>query len=167
MKLIIGAITLYIVVGLIFPIGVYFTNYNDNVYDADIAKEWLWRARSTNSLDDMEVYLEKSLNGLEQYSGNPCWWYPKPDTNYDMIKLNIQETINNCNEWKETLTGYDFAYQQAVSNLQETIIEIAEHLDIANGWLCTPSLLHVILYLSPMWLLIISMIIAIFDDDLC
>lgn len=108
--------------------------YNDHTYKADQAKEWLWRARATNDLTDMAGYLEESSRLLGTYYGNPCWWFPKPDTDYDLIKTNIQEVTTNAREWGTSLQQDNVAYQQAVQNLQETIQEIAEHLDGTNWW---------------------------------
>ena len=108
------------------------TFHNQNVYPADQAKEWLWRARATNDLADMAKYLGKAELLLQSYRGNPIWIFPTPDTDYDLIRGNIREVIANCEAWGGG-SQKDFAYQQAVHNLQETIVEIAEHLSLANG----------------------------------
>lgn len=106
--------------------------YQSEQYDGIQAKEWLWRARATNDLNDMAKYLIKSEEILQDYHGNPGWPYPTPDTDFDFIRTNINETIMNCYKWSGNTTS-DYAYQQAVHNLQETIVEIAEHLDNAVG----------------------------------
>ena len=57
----------------------------------------------------------------------------------------------------------NFAYQQAVRNLQETIVEITEHLGIANGWVGFPVgllLFHVVMAI----LLIFGIALSIFCD---
>ena len=122
------------ILAAILPFLIVPTYYSNTVYQADIGKEWLWRARATNDLNDMANYLQKSLDQLESYNGNPKWLYPSPDTDYNLIKDNIRETIRNARTWSNQ-TGSSFAYQQAVSNLQETISEIANHIEIANTWL--------------------------------
>jgi hypothetical protein len=149
MKGILLAVAIYLIV-IFGTIGGYLVTYQNNQYQADIGKEWLWRARATNDLDDMAAYLERSLSYLDNYSGNPCWLYPTPDTNYDYIKTNIREVIENCNQWNDTQDS--FSYQQAVRNLQETIIEIAEHVDLANGWLTSPSVWYWILWSLWWWI---------------
>lgn len=116
---------------LVMPVYQYFY-YGANTYDADIGLEWVWRARATNDLKDMANYLQKSLQQLDRYHGNPVWLYPKPDYNYDLIKGNIQEVIKNCEEWSKQPSD-SMAYQQAVHNLQTTLEEIADHLTHANG----------------------------------
>jgi len=126
-----GAIAIMVCVGLVC-VGQGFSFYQSEQYEAVQAKEWLWRARATNDLNDMAKYLGKSEDLLQDYHGNPGWPYPTPDTDFDFIRENINESIMNCHKWSGNDTS-DYAYQQAVHNLQETIKEIAEHLDAAVG----------------------------------
>ena len=119
---------------LIIPLSIAqgMTFYNDEQYQAAQAKEWMWRARATNDLTDMAKYLSTSEELLQDYHGNYNWLYPTPDTDFDLIRQNINETIMNCHKWSAgNIT--DMAYQQAVHNLQTTISEIADHLDAATG----------------------------------
>jgi hypothetical protein len=125
-------VVLIIVACILILIGQGFQFYQDKQYEGVQAKEWLWRARATNDLNDMAKYLSKSEDLLQDYHGNPQWLYPTPDTDFDLIRENINESISNCYKWSGNTTS-DFAYQQAVHNLQETIKEIAEHLDSAIG----------------------------------
>ena len=109
-----------------------FTAYSGTAYEIDQSKEWLWRARATNDLNDMANYLTKAEQLLMNKHGNPAWFYPKPDTDLDLIRTNIHEVIGNCKTFANTTDT--MAYQQAVHNLQETIIEITDHLEATVGW---------------------------------
>jgi len=122
-------------------------------YQAEIGREWLWRARATTDLLDMSKYLNKSLDQLAQFHGNPSWWFAKPDTDFDLIKGNIEEVRNNAVLWSN-LTGGSLAYQQAVQNLQEVIIEIVEHLDGAIDWIGKPAWLTAVWILALIFLMI-------------
>lgn len=122
-------------------------------YQAEIGREWLWRARATTDLADMAKYLNKSLDQLAPFNGNPCWWFAKPDTDFDLIKGNIIEVRDNAIEWSN-LTGGSLAYQQAVQNLQEVIIEIVEHLDGAIEWVGKPVWITAVWILVPIFIVI-------------
>jgi hypothetical protein len=130
-QVLVRGIAAYVVL-IILVIGQGFQFYGDNQYEGNQAKEWMWRARATNDLNDMAKYLQKAETLLQDYHGNPAWLYPTPDTDFDLIRTNINESIMNCYKWSTNATG-DMAYQQAVHNLQETIVEVAEHLDSALG----------------------------------
>lgn len=108
--------------------------YQTAEYPIAISQEYLWRARATNDLYDMEFYLNKSLDMLKPFTGNPAWWFPKPDTDFDLIKQNIFTSAQTCKTIRMNSTPSDLGYQQAVQNLQETIIEINDHLDIARNY---------------------------------
>ena len=120
------------VIWFVIAIALSQSVYNAEVYDVDQSREWLYRARATNDLADMAKYLNKTLEKLEGYHGNPCWYYPKADTDYDLIKDNIRECVRSC-VVNQPLND-SMAYQQAVHNLQETIIELAEHVDGTSYW---------------------------------
>jgi hypothetical protein len=105
---------------------------NGEAYDCKKAENWVWRARATNDLTDMAKYTSRALEELGELSGNPSWWFPAPDTDYDLIKSNMEEVIRNCAVINVTMDT--MAYQQAVNNLQETLAEIADHIHIARDW---------------------------------
>ena len=154
--IIIATLIVYIVVGALIA-----QQYSGKPYELSQSSDWVYRARATNDLLDMSKYLNKSLGILENYSGNPAWIFPTPDTNLDYIKENIRECVGNCIDYSN-LTD-EMAYQQAVHNLQTTLSEIGEHLGYASdaalwqpimfvygiilgfGWLIIPVLLAVLL----------------------
>lgn len=98
------------------------------------AIEWNWRARATNNLIDMARYLNESIEILGRFHGNPAWSFPTPDTDLDSIRTNIVESRDTALAVAASESIGSFGYQQAVQNLQETIVEINEHLAIAKGW---------------------------------
>ena len=98
------------------------------------AIEWNWRARATNNLVDMATNLNRSIALLVPFQGNPAWVFPTPDTDMDQIRLNLIESRDTALAVAATETIGSFGYQQAVQNLQETIIEINDHLALAKGY---------------------------------
>ena len=128
-----GCLVVCVILYGVAIVGIYDAGVNKS-YPVKQAIEWNWRARATNNLLDMSTNLNRSLVLLEPFRGNPVWWFPTPDTDFDQIKLNIQETRNTAVVVASTEAIGSFGYQQAVQNLQETIIEINEHLDLTLWW---------------------------------
>jgi len=134
---------------VIAAVGRWDTAVN-RTYPIKQAIEWNWRARATNNLADMATNLNRSLAILGPFHGNPSWWFPTPDTDLDQIALNIGESRDTALAVSASEPIGSFGYQQAVQNLQETIIEINEHLELAKGWyVTTPAAAGLVaLYLS-------------------
>jgi hypothetical protein len=131
MDIVKACVITWILLAIAIPCG-WFVHYGNTAYDIDQAQDWVWRARATNDLLDMAKYLNESLVLLEPFDGNPNWWYPRPDTDFELIKTNIRECVANCITF--SALENEMAYQQAVNNLQETEMEIASHLAIAGSW---------------------------------
>lgn len=125
----------FIMAFLILPMGTCFHRYQSVVYRADKGIEWLWRARATNELNTMSESMSRGYDMLSNYSGNPCWFFPKPDTDYELINGNLLQNIKTCKEWAMSISRDNMAYQQAVQNMQETIVELVDHYKLADGWL--------------------------------
>jgi len=122
-----------IAVFVVAAVGVWDAGVN-KTYPVRQAIEWNWRARATNNLIDMASNLNRSYAILGPYHGNPSWWFPTPDTDFDQIKANIRESRETALAVAANESIGSFGYQQAVQNLQETIVEINEHLELAKGW---------------------------------
>ena len=97
------------------------------------AIEWNWRARATNNLVDMAANLNRSIALLGPFHGNPSWIFPTPDTDLDQIRQNTVESRDTALAVASSEAIGSFGYQQAVQNLQETIVEINDHLNLAKG----------------------------------
>ena len=119
-------------VWIVILVAVGIAWYSQDPYEVNQARDWLDRARATNDLKDMAKYVDESLTILLPFHGNPKWWFPTPDTDFDLIKDNMREVIRNC----EASSGIqdDFAYQQAVHNLQDTLVQIKDHVAYASSW---------------------------------
>ncbi len=96
--------------------------------------EWNWRARATNDLVDMAANLNRSIELLMPFHGNPAWIFPTPDTDLDEIRLSLVQMRDTALAVAANASIGSFGYQQAVQNLQETIIEINDHLSLTKGW---------------------------------
>lgn len=106
----------------------------NTTYPLRQAIEWNWRARATNNLVDMATNLNRSISLLEPYHGNPAWIFPTPDTDLDQIRLNLVESRDTALAVAASESIGSFGYQQAVQNLQETIVEINGHIELSKGW---------------------------------
>lgn len=122
-----------VIVFLIAGTGLWNVAVN-TTYPLRQAIEWNWRARATNNLVDMAGNLNRSIALLEPYHGNPSWIFPTPDTDLDQIRLNIMESRDTALAVAASESIGSFGYQQAVQNLQETIVEINEHIELSKGW---------------------------------
>ena len=127
-----ACLIIYVLVIVFDMVALFAQMGTSPTYDTAKAVDWVWRARATNDLSDMSNNLNKSYTLIEGMHGNPCWFFPTPSTDIDQIKLNIQECVSNCQVYSQ-LTD-QMAYQQAVHNLQETLIEIADHLGSVSEW---------------------------------
>jgi hypothetical protein len=105
------------------------------VFDVCQAKEYLWRARACGDLEEIAGYMSKALKALEHRSGNPNWLWHFPDTDFDMIKHDIEANIKMALNVSKTEPMGSYGYQRAVDNLQEICVELNEHLDCAIDWL--------------------------------
>jgi hypothetical protein len=105
------------------------------VYDVCQAKEYLWRARSCGNLEDIAAYMGKALKAIEGRSGNPNWLWHLPDTDFDLIKHDIQANMQVALNVSKTEPMGSYGYQRAVDNMQEICVELNEHLDCTIVWL--------------------------------
>ncbi len=128
-----GFTTVLAIVIVVSAVGVWNVG-TTTTYPLRQAIEWDWRARATNNLVDMAMYLNRSIELLLAYHGNPAWIFPTPDTDLDQIRTNLVESRDTALAVAASETIGSFGYQQAVQNLQETIVEINEHLALAKGW---------------------------------
>lgn len=161
----VNGVTVGLTVLLILVAGISFIGMlntaDSTAYPIAQAREWNWRARATNNLIDMSTNLNRSIELLTPFHGNPAWFFPKPDTDIDQIRLNLEETRDTAITIAATAVIGSQGYQQAVQNLQETIIEINEHLEGIRTWLyITPA--AVILVLIYVVLLAVLMIAPVF-----
>lgn len=151
--------TIIWIISLIVGILVMITSAGSSpTYDTAKATDWVWRARATNDLNDMANNLNKAYDIIKDMEGNPVWLWPTPWTDIEQIKLNLQECIKNC-ETYSNLTD-QMAYQQAVHNLQETLVEIADHLGAVSSWqYWTPFNTFVITFWWWFWIIPIFLFI--------
>lgn len=110
--------------------------YPTKIYPVDIARGWVDQADSTSNLSAMADHLARALSVLEPYRGNPAWVFPTPTTDFGAIKENIRETIALARSVAEQEGASSFAYQQAVNNLQDNVLEnLKKRLADAGSWL--------------------------------
>jgi len=146
------------VVGIIVYAHYYL--YGRTAMAADIvrAKEYLWRARSTVDLEIQADYMQKSLEALKDRTGNPNWLYGFPDTDFSLIKNDLQTNINMAREVAKNETKGSYGYQRAIDNMQEACVELNEHLDAAIGW-CTDFLPFNIILNVICWIVFIILVV--------
>jgi len=109
---------------IIIPIGTgihfWYIGRPNSVYDIWKCKDYLWRARASTDLIEIANYFEKALNEIKDRHGNPKWYYPTPDTDFDLIKKTMKQTINNVIEIANKEEKGSYGYQRAIDNIEET-----------------------------------------------
>jgi len=131
--------------GLIFAIlcvagcsvyGYYFI-YGKTAIVLDVyqAKEFLWRARASADLKQIADYMNKSLNALKNREGNPNWLWHLPDTDFGLIKKDLEKNVAMALNVSQTEEKGSYGYQRTIDNMQEICIELNEHLDCAIQWM--------------------------------
>lgn len=115
--------------------GYYFAyGRNSMVLDIMQAREYLWRARASINLVEMADYMNKAKTGLSDRTGNPNWLFHLPDTDFDLIKHDLDTNIQAALNISVTESVGSYGYQRAVNNLEEVCVELNSHLDIAIDW---------------------------------
>lgn len=83
------------------------------------------------------------------------------DTDFDMIKSTLEQSISNTREIAQTEDKGSYGYQRAIDNIEEMIIELAGHLSLTARWIAdyTPfNIMLLVIYiisLLPLGLLIL------------
>jgi len=124
------------------------------VLDIAYAKEYLWRARASIDLEEQARYMGESLKALEGRRGNPNWLWHLPDTDFDLIKRDLQRNIDMALNISKTESKGSYGYQRAIDNVEEVCVELNEHLDISIRW-CTDFQPHVIIQNIIGWAVLI------------
>jgi len=128
------------------------------VIDILQAKEYLWRARASINLVEMADYMDKAKTALAARTGNPNWLYHLPDTDFDLIKHDIQKNIEVALNISASEPFGAYGYQRAVDNVQEVCVELNSHLDAAITW-CTDRLISTLLLNAVAWTVLIALIV--------
>ena len=131
------ASSILIIIGVlgIVVYGYYFAyGRNSMVLDILQAKEYLWRARASIDLDEMADYMNKARTALASRIGNPNWLFHLPDTDFDLIKHDIDRNVQAAANISATETIGSYGYQRAVNNIQEVCVELNDHLDGTITW---------------------------------
>ena len=152
-------IVFWIVFGLV--VGTYSLAYGFYAVTADIqtAQNYLWRARSCDNLEDIAWYMQKALKALENRHGNPDWLYHLPDTDFDLIKRDLERNIQIALNISKTAEPSSYGYQRTVDNIQEIIVELNEHLDECVAWLTYNSpctIILVVIYCAVLIALLVA-----------
>lgn len=160
-------VALFLLIMVIAPIAlaVHFViiGLPSGAYDVNKAKGAIARALTTTDLNDQNQYLEKALDYLRDYSGNPKWWYPTIATDYSVIKNNIQICIQRNSEVSH-LNATDYTYQRLVENNLRTYPEIRTALSIAISWQITTTAFNIIVILSYIIAWIVAIIVVIWKE---
>jgi len=103
----------------------------NELYDLSKANSWLDQAMSANDIESVVGYLNNSLRELAGRSGNPCWWFPTVETDFDSIKEAIRVTAN-----QGLLLEDDFARQQYIHNIGEyELPELEARISETSEWI--------------------------------
>lgn len=161
-KIALSALGILAVLGI--GVYTYYLAYGRNFMTLDIlqAKEYLWRSRASIDLDEMADYMTRARTAINDRTGNPNWLYHLPDTDFDLIKHDLEVNIETANNISETETPGSYGYQRAVTNLEEVSIELNDHLNLAIQWSTdlTPTTIGLNLIAWTIFIAIIIYLIA-------
>jgi len=132
------ALSVLIIIGVlgIVVYGYYFAyGRSSMVLDVLQAKEYLWRARASINLDEMADYMSEAGTAIADRTGNPNWLFHLPDTDFDLIKHDLDKNIQAAIDISATESIGSYGYQRAVNNIEEVCVELNTHLDGAITWL--------------------------------
>lgn len=134
-KAIVIVLGLLVLAGIVYaPIYMMTGYYGDTSYEIDQAYRYIQQAASTNSIPQTLDHLYKAQTILMKYSGDPKWWYPTGESNFDMINANLAATILSLENMKDQpLTSY--ATQQQIVNIRDSLTELNHKIDSAAWWI--------------------------------
>ena len=115
------------------------------VLDIRQAQEYLWRARASDNLEEIANYMNHALEALHNREGNPNWLWHLPDTDFNLIKHDLEKNIAMALNVSNHESPGSYGYQRCVDNMQEICIELNEHLDEAIRWSTDLNLFNIIL----------------------
>jgi len=122
-----GLIAILCAVGMIIiPVNRY---YSSTVHIVQ-AQSYMWEIRASTNLTQMAGYFQNALDLLEPFNGQAVWmniYVPTIDTDFDMIKANLQQAINTCKVFQD-IPQANTTYQLVVTNMQKFSDEMADHL---------------------------------------
>ena len=101
-------------------------------YQANKAIGNLWNARSTDNLTEIGNFYTVAINDIKDLHGNPKWFFPTPDFDWDMLKKRMKDNAEAA--YKMSVSNNSFAIQQFLTNNQKYIDEIVEHIADARDW---------------------------------
>jgi hypothetical protein len=121
-----AAVVLIATVAVMAIVGVslfYGWAYPDYQYPMQKASDYLNLAGATANLTQIAGYVSNSYQLVQNFSGNPVWWYPTPDTSWGLLKADMISTISIAEHVAANSSGPDsYAYQQEVSNIHTNLI---------------------------------------------
>ena len=108
--------------------------YAGSSYPIDQAYRAVQQAASTNSIPQAlkNLYVAQSI--LEGYSGDPKWWYPTGESNFNTIKANLAATITSLEAMKDQPLA-DYATQQQLANIRDSLAQLNDRIDAASYWM--------------------------------
>lgn len=128
----------FLILTAAMPVHALFFAWPPRTYGADKAVAEIRKAEASNNLNEVARYLGNALKELEPYQGNPCWWYPTAQTNWDRIRENLKSLKLSA----ETLEANpsSFSYQQMLHNLEDELAELRKQIGDTCSWITLVSL---------------------------
>lgn len=132
-------------VGCVLIVLIVVSSYNFymvNMYAADIAKSQLSNVKAQTDLTNIKVNLNNALSQLKPYHGNPGLLKEDPYQNYDVMKSDIQQAVNNINKYVAQYgegSDSNYAYQQTIQNTKNSAEQIIDRISSAgSNWFTNP-----------------------------
>jgi hypothetical protein len=132
------ALAILISIGVlgIFVYGYYLAlGRNSMVLDILQAKEYLRGAQSSKDLNEMADYLNNATTAISKRTGNPNWLFHQSDTDFELIKFDLQRNVDAARHISKTLCSETHVYQSQVNTIEDLCTVLKAHLDGAVAWL--------------------------------
>lgn len=125
---------------LVVGVLLWFGFQNGTGYPLDQAQQWISRAKTGGHAEEMISYLNEAELILQDFKGNPAWWYPTSRTSFDLIKRDLGGNIERLHEMKK-LNRTDDAYNQGLDDVRGKLAVLSDQLRDTTDvlWYQTPS----------------------------
>jgi len=133
-------------------------NYEQYAYP--IFRDVIPRLEYASKLADAEAVaeeLEVVLKMLKPYSGNPAWWYPTLETDFDYIKSVMRKLVEDVRMVAQ-LPKDSYEYWQRMNSTRETIMLLAKNLRSAATCYYWPVILMGILITATIFVILVIVI---------
>lgn len=112
-----------------------YAHFDQQMYPVDKAVGYLNLANTSSNLTDISYYLHGAELEIQNYTGNPVWWFKTPQTSWSCIKLDILGVQKQIQEFNSTKNISGLNYLQDISQLHISVKNIKNLLNKDELWI--------------------------------